>query len=499
MKSIEGVMEILAAFDLTDSVRGAAELSGCSHHTVARYVSMREHPEATGAAPTREGLIDGYVAKVEEWVDQSHGKIRADVVHEKLLKLGYTGSERTTRRAVRRVKEAWKLADRRVYRPWIPEPGMWFQWDWGWGPKINGRQTYLYCAWLAWSKFRVVIPAWDKTLPTVVRCLDRTLRAFGGSPTYGLTDNEKTVTLEHVAGLPVRNPKLLEAARHYGLSVATCMPADPETKGGSEATVKIAKADLVPTEANLREGYERFADLEEACAAFCDKVNGRTHRTTRRRPVEMLAEEREHLHPVPAVAYTVVFGQTRVANWCSLVSFGSVPYSVPYHLRAQTVWVREEGDEIVVIHVDSDGPKEVARHERSTPGNPRVNADHYPPGSGGPLMRQPRAANEREEAFLAIGEGARSWLVEAAAAGVHRLPTKIVEVLAVANLYGAEAVDRALAAAAAVRRFDTEDLPKILDYQRGQAAHGGQDREGTAPPPEVHSLQPGTAVWRSVR
>jgi hypothetical protein len=33
---------------------------------------------------------------VEEWVEASHGKVRADVAHDKLTALGYTGSERTT-------------------------------------------------------------------------------------------------------------------------------------------------------------------------------------------------------------------------------------------------------------------------------------------------------------------------------------------------------------------------------------------------------------------
>jgi transposase len=63
-------------------------------------------------------------------------------------------------------------------------------------------------------------------------------------PTYGLTDNEKTVTVEHVARIAVRNPEMVAAARHYGLTIATCLPADPQAKGGSEASVRIAKADL---------------------------------------------------------------------------------------------------------------------------------------------------------------------------------------------------------------------------------------------------------------
>jgi hypothetical protein len=81
---------------------------------------------------------------------------------------------------------------------------------------------------------------------------------LGGAPTYGLTDNEKTVTVEHVARIAVRNPELVAAARHYGLQIATCLPADPEAKG-----------DLVPTEANLLEDYPSFGTLERACDTFC--------------------------------------------------------------------------------------------------------------------------------------------------------------------------------------------------------------------------------------
>ena len=56
------------------------------------------------------------------------------------------------------------------------------QWDYGDGPKIEGRVTVLFCAWLAWSRFRVVVPLRDKTLPSVVLGLDRALRMFGGCP-----------------------------------------------------------------------------------------------------------------------------------------------------------------------------------------------------------------------------------------------------------------------------------------------------------------------------
>src|SRR5512142_1337491 len=132
-------MEILQAFDLTGSYRDAAELAGCSHHTVARYVAAREAGRLVPGAPVaRASVIDGFLPKIEEWVEQSKGKVRADVAHDKLVAMGFTGSERTTRRAVAAVKAAWRAGHRRVHRPWIPEPGLWAQYDFGDGPTIGG-------------------------------------------------------------------------------------------------------------------------------------------------------------------------------------------------------------------------------------------------------------------------------------------------------------------------------------------------------------------------
>jgi transposase len=64
----------------------------------------------------------------------------------------------------------------------------------------------------------------------VFAALDRSFRILGGAPTYVLTDNEKTVTTAHVARVPVRNQQTLDFARHYGITVLTCQPADPATK-----------------------------------------------------------------------------------------------------------------------------------------------------------------------------------------------------------------------------------------------------------------------------
>ena len=188
MKSDEEIMQILEAFDLTKSFRDAGELAGCSPNTVAHWVTARDG-ETMEVPARRDQLIDPFLAKLEEWVEASNAKIRADVAHDKLVALGYTGSDRTTRRAVATAKKAYLNGRRRIYRPWVPEPGMWFQFDYGDGPVVAGVTTWLFCAWLSWSRFRVVIPILDKSLPSVVACIDSTLRRFGGVPTYALTEN----------------------------------------------------------------------------------------------------------------------------------------------------------------------------------------------------------------------------------------------------------------------------------------------------------------------
>jgi hypothetical protein len=342
----------------------------------------------------------------------------------------------------------------------------------------------------------VVLAIRDKTMPSVFAALDVTLRRLGGAPTYVLTDNEKTVTVEHVAGIPVRNPQMVAFARHYSVTVHTCEPADPASKGGSESTVKLAKADLVPKDTNLLEAYGSFAELEVACEVFCEEVNTRVHRVTRRPPVEMLAEEQARLHPVPEHPHTVAFGLTRVVPASMpMVAFEGGQYSVPHTLCGETVWVRVHGrgdqEQVVIVHIGPAGPVEVARHRRADPGSPQLVEEHFPPAPAGALDRRPRAKNPADAEFLALGEGAHTWLSEAAAAGSTKMRVKMAQALGLAKLFDPAEVDWALGHAAVHGRFAEADLASILDHHAH--ARTGEHPERRAA--EDHSLTQGTSAW----
>lgn len=480
-------MEILEAYDLVGSFRKAADLCGCDPNTVARYVKLRGQGVDPKRRKPRAKIIDRFMPKIEELVERSEGKIGADMVHRKIAAMGFEGDERSTRRAVAAAKSSWRAGHRRVFRPWIPEPGMWLQFDWGEGPRVDGRRTQLWCAWLAWSRFRVVIPVWDKTIPTIAACLDETFRRIGGVPTNVLTDNEKTVTTTHVARIAVRNSDIAAIGRFYGTTVRTCMPADPQSKGGAESTVRIAKRDLVPTFTNLREDYGAFTALQEAAWAFCKDVNSRVHRETRAVPADMLIEERARLHPVPEQAFTAAFGETRRVGRDATISVNSVRYSVPHHLVDDVVWARFHGDDLVVTAITDGSAREVARHLRSTPGRPQIRDEHYPESARGERRAQPTSKDEAD--FLSLGPEAETWLLAAATAGTSRIRTKMHAAVQAAGLYGSAAVCAALEAAAKAERFDEDALLDILDYQRYQS------KTSITRASETHSLQPGTSAW----
>ncbi len=133
----------------------------------------------------------------------------------------------------------------------------------------------------------------------------------------------------------------------------------------------MAKADLVPTDANLRHRYVDCPGLVTAGTAVEADINVRRHRETGRGPAEALAEERAHLHRLPIEPYTAALGETRKGHPDQTIRFGSVWDSTPPGHVDTAVWCRVSGDELVVVARTADGLGEIARHPVSTRGGRR--------------------------------------------------------------------------------------------------------------------------------
>lgn len=200
------------------------------------------------------------------------------------------------------------------------------------------------------------------------------------------------------------------------------------------------------------------------------------------------------MHPIPVAPFTAAVGETRSVNTDQTIRFGSVRYSTPPGLVGKEVWVRADGDELVITANLKDGLAEAARHRLSTPGNPRIDLSHYPDHpqqpDGSPKPPRPKGRTGEEKAFLALGPGAHSWLVEAAAVGAQRVRSKMTAALELAALVGTEPVDAALGVAAAAGRFAEGDLLAIVTYRAD-----GASIAALVVADEHHSVQPGTSAW----
>jgi hypothetical protein len=95
VKKAETIMEILATNNLTHSQSSRCRRTGRprAEHGGALCTCARWRRFERQARPA--GPIDrSFREHIERWVDESHGRVRADVARDRLEALGYSGSER---------------------------------------------------------------------------------------------------------------------------------------------------------------------------------------------------------------------------------------------------------------------------------------------------------------------------------------------------------------------------------------------------------------------
>ena len=170
--------------------------------------------------------------------------------------------------------------------------------DWA---KENDRN--IFCAVLAWSRYRFVRFGADQTRETTLRLLVECFEELGGVPGVVLTDRMGCLKAGIVANVVVPHPEYVEFAMHFGFKADFCEGADPESKGIVENLCGYAQRDLlVPA---LLE--PEWRDLDEANAAarrWCAEVNGQVHsetyavRAERLGPAAVRRWLRQHDRPV---------------------------------------------------------------------------------------------------------------------------------------------------------------------------------------------------------
>ena len=234
---------------------------------------------------------DDVAAIIAERVARTDGRISAKRLLPVVRAAGYSGSARNLRRAVAEAKAKWRVDHHRGRRPGVWAPGDVLVFDWG-----EHGPLFVFCAVLAWSRFRFVYFADNLGAQSTMAALAECMEAIGAVPKTLLTDRMGCLKGASVAGLVVPTPDYVRFVTHYGTRPDFCEGADPESKGLVENLVGYVKSDLmIPEELSVTD----LAGANAKGRAWSIEVNAQVHSEIAAIPAERLEIERPLLGELP--------------------------------------------------------------------------------------------------------------------------------------------------------------------------------------------------------
>src|SRR5262249_45190252 len=182
-------------------------------------------PDAGGAAPPRKDRgrnYDQVRGLVAERVRASQARISAKRLLPAARAAGYAGSARNFRRLVAAAKAAWRAGHHPGRRPAVWTPGDTLAIGAG-----SEDRVHVFCAVLAWSRFRFVRFAADEKAATTLSLLAECFEVLGGVPKTVLADRMGCLKAGVVANVVVPTAEYVRFATHYGFRPDFCQAADP--------------------------------------------------------------------------------------------------------------------------------------------------------------------------------------------------------------------------------------------------------------------------------
>jgi hypothetical protein len=445
-------MDVIAAYREVGSFRGAAAICGTTHKTVKRIIEQQEtdgaRPERVQRARNYDPVADLVAAKVKS----TSGRISAKRLLPQARAAGYAGSARNFRRLVAEAKTAWRQGHHRGRRPGVWAPGETLIIDWG-----TEAGLHVFCAVLAWSRFRFVRFTADEKASTTLALLAECFEVLGGVPKVVLADRMGCLKGGVVANVVVPTPDYVRFATHYRFRPDFCEAADPESKGMVEHLVGYSKRDLMVPQAP----FTNLVSANDAASSWCAEVNAATHSEICAVPAERLEREHDLLGRLPSLRPDLgPKPTTRKVDKLSCIRFASARYSVPNRLIGRTVTVLADSTCLRVIEPLTG--ETLAEHTLVAPGETSIVDAHYDRPRPDKPTRAARPRTQTEKAFLALGPVAEAFLTGAAAAGVTKLSSEIEQILTLQAAHGTDALLAALERAVAFRRWRAADVRSIL-------------------------------------
>ncbi len=275
------------------SIKRLVRETGLSKNTVRRALRSETPPRYQRAL--RQGVLEPFKPEIHRLLADDP-KLPGVRVRELLEPLGCTAGKTVVDDYLREVRPLFarpvRTFQRTVYRP-----GEICQFD-VWQPREEipvghgqTRRGWVVVACVGFSRAGAGVLVFSKETEDLLAGIAGCLTRLGALP--------RTLVWDRQAGIHGHGGRPTDAFAAFCGQLRVgwrfCEPADPQAKGAVERLQGYAETNFEPG--------RRFAnelDFQEQLDAWFTRVNARTHKTLRARPVDRLLEEQQVMAPLPA-------------------------------------------------------------------------------------------------------------------------------------------------------------------------------------------------------
>lgn len=317
--------------------------------TSRKKASKIYHGDYRKRGRPERSLLDKYFSLIANWFKEYPG-INAKQIYvwlkERQVDIGYDRVAQYTKQfRKRKVK---------IYHPLEFLPGEEGQVDWFFvnHPRIGKLSCFVMV--LSYSRYLFAFAFLRSSFEFFIEGHLKAFSTFKGTPHCLRYDNLKSVVLK-LKPEPVYNPRFMEFSRHYKFEIHLCNPYAGNEKG----RVERANRTIKETFFNIAENYSSIEALNRGLQEWIKNKNETVHRTTDKKPADLLPEEK--LRPLPAIPWENITIHPPVKTTkTGMIIFDNNRYSVPDYLTGKALAVYSSPATINIY----DGDKRIASHKR---------------------------------------------------------------------------------------------------------------------------------------
>jgi transposase len=326
------------------------------HRDTIRNALASSGPPVYGPRPPRPSKLEPFGAVIEELL-REEPTLSGVRVREELEKLGYSGGKTILDDLLRELRPRFVRPPRSFQRTRY-RPGELAQFDLcvprreiavGWG---QTRRGYVVTCELPYSRAFAGTLVFSKEFSDIAFGMNRCLARLGALPGKLVWDREGAIAPQ---GRPTE--QFLAFCGHLALGWVILDAGDCQAKGALERSHRFLHGNF--------EAGRRFAnplDFQAQLDGWCDRINGRVHRTTRAVVSERLAAEHALMRPLPQVMPDI---QRRFVTRVPAQPYLRVDrndYSLDPRLVGRRVELRVSQSEVTAVCLDTG--ELAARHAR---------------------------------------------------------------------------------------------------------------------------------------